>query len=659
MRSRRFAGAGAIALACALLCAPLAARAQTTSSLTASIREISFDSSGNTRIIVSVAGNALPSGTTLGSDAFSVTESGKQVQNLSVQPIAQSTAAPVAVALVFDTSGSTAGAAISAAKNAAKDFVSALPGNIRVALISFSDNVHVVRDFTTDHGLINNAINGFSAGGGTALYDAVLSANVLLDRQGGQKNLVLFTDGHDDGSRATLAQAVAALHNSGTAATTVLLGTAVSDYRVLQQLTAASKGGFALRVSNLTALHDAFTQAAQSLTSQYVLTYAATDTTTKELNISVAATAGGFTATDSSVVVNARVKAQPSATAPAGPPPASKPLVSAFASRTGLYLGIGAAFLGILFFIGMLLYAPAGKASERALQRRLRLYTKGGQRKEKKETSGTFLGGTALGRGAVSFVERLPRSKNYDEKMQIDLEKAGWPLRSSEFVIIQVGGFIAGMLIGWALLQRLWLGLILGVLGVVIPRVFLSVTINRRTATFLAQLPDTLQLLAGSLQAGYGFLQALDTIAKETVAPTSTEFARVLSEARLGRPIDEALDSMAERVGGEDFKWVVLAINIQRQVGGNLAQLLTTVANTLREREAVRRQIKVLSAEGRLSAYILVALPFVLFGYLSIINPEYIHQLTQETIGKIMMIGALILIGVGAVWMRKLVNIDV
>src|SRR5207248_5003984 len=138
------------------------------------------------------------------------------------------------------------------------------------------------------------------------------------------------------------------------------------------------------------------------------------------------------------------------------------------------------------------------------------------------------------------------------------------------------------------------------------------------------------------LQAGYGFLQAIDTVAKEAQPPTSTEFARLHSEARLGMPIDEALNGMAERVGGQDFRWVVLAINIQRQVGGNLAALLSTVAGTLREREQVRRQIKVLSAEGRLSAIILVALPFLLAGYISIVNPGYLQQLTQVTVGKIM-----------------------
>jgi len=124
-------------------------------------------------------------------------------------------------------------------------------------------------------------------------------------------------------------------------------------------------------------------------------------------------------------------------------------------------------------------------------------------------------------------------------------------------------------------------------------------------------------------------------------------------------PVEDALNSMAERVGGDDFRWVVLAINIQRQVGGNLAALLTTVSNTLREREMVRRQIKVLSAEGRLSAIILVALPFLLAGYISIVNPGYLQQLFHATVGKIMIVIGVVLMTIGIAWMRKIIKIDV
>ncbi|HLW18161.1 MAG TPA: VWA domain-containing protein [Actinomycetota bacterium] len=658
MRLRRFAGAGAIAFACALLVVPLTASAQTTpSSLTTQIREVSFDTKGNTNVVVAVAGSALASTTKLTTSDFSVTENGKPVSGLTVQPLS-TTGTAVALVLAMDVSSSMT-PKLAAAKAAAVTFVGSLPANVRVAVIAFGSTVNVVQDFTTDHGALTNGINALAINGRTALFDAVVKAGDLLSKQlNTQHNVVVFTDGYegDNNSTATIDQAISALKTNSAAATTVLLGTQTGHgIAVLAQLVGAVKGGQSIQASDTTKLNAAFAAAAQSLTSQYVLSYAATDTTTKDLNIAVSASVGGFQSTDSSVVLNGRsqvVPAGPGALKPA------KPFFSPFANKTGLYVGIAAAGIGLLLFFGMLFYAPAGAVEERALQRRLRLYTKGGERKKQKEPGSSLLAGTALGRGAVSLVERA-QSKSMDEKMQVDLDKAGWPLRSSEFILLQIGGFIAGVLIGWALLQRLWLGIVLGIVGVVVPKLLLSARINRRTSQFLSQLPDTLQLLAGSLQAGYGFLQALDTVAKEASPPTSIEFARVLSEARLGRPIEEALDSMAERVGGEDFKWVVLAINIQRQVGGNLAQLLTTVANTLREREQVRRQIKVLSAEGRLSAYILVALPFVLFGYLNIINKDYIHQLTGETVGKIAMLGALILIGIGAVWMRKIVNIDV
>jgi tight adherence protein B len=197
------------------------------------------------------------------------------------------------------------------------------------------------------------------------------------------------------------------------------------------------------------------------------------------------------------------------------------------------------------------------------------------------------------------------------------------------------------------------------VVGAILPRLVLANRVAKREALFLAQLPDVLQLLSGSLQAGYGFMQAIDAVAKEASPPASTEFSRVLAESRLGMPVEDALNSMADRVGGEDFRWVVLAINIQRQVGGNLAALLSTVAATLREREMVRRQIKVLSAEGRLSAIILVALPFFLAGYISIVNPGYLKVMFEETIGKIMIAGGIVLMGIGILWMRKIIKIDV
>src|SRR5206468_4219945 len=140
------------------------------------------------------------------------------------------------------------------------------------------------------------------------------------------------------------------------------------------------------------------------------------------------------------------------------------PLVGAFSGKTGYYIGIGAAFAGVILFFGMLLYRPAGAEAERMLARRLKLYTRGKDKKKTKEHDGV-LGGTMVGRKAVELVDKVPRSKQFDEKMQKQLDQAGWLLRSTEFVLMQIGGAIVGLVIGFGLLQRAWLGIVLAVLG--------------------------------------------------------------------------------------------------------------------------------------------------------------------------------------------------
>jgi tight adherence protein B len=173
------------------------------------------------------------------------------------------------------------------------------------------------------------------------------------------------------------------------------------------------------------------------------------------------------------------------------------------------------------------------------------------------------------------------------------------------------------------------------------------------------QLPDVLTIMASSLRAGHSFMQALDTVAREIPQPAAVEFQRVVAEIRLGRPTDDALEALATRVGSADFRWAVLAVNIQREVGGNLAEILDNVADTLRERAMIRRQIRVLTAEGRLSAWVLAGLPVAIAIYMFIVNPDYIGLLFTHPIGLFMLGGAILLLIAGIIWMRKIVDIDV
>jgi len=258
-----------------------------------------------------------------------------------------------------------------------------------------------------------------------------------------------------------------------------------------------------------------------------------------------------------------------------------------------------------------------------------------------------------------SFGERFAKAQGFNEKLDAQLEAAGSNLRSGEFVVATIGAGLLGAVLGAAILQNVVLAGVIGVVGALVPTILLRMSLNRRSERLRDQLPDVLTIMASSLRAGHSFLQALDTVAREIPAPANVEFQRLVAEIRLGRPSEDALEALADRVGSPDFRWAVLAVNIQREVGGNLAEILDNVADTLRERATMRRQIKVLTAEGRLSAWVLALLPFALALYMFAVNREYISLLFTSQVGLIMLgVGGVLLV-LGILWMRKIVDIDV
>ena len=162
----------------------------------------------------------------------------------------------------------------------------------------------------------------------------------------------------------------------------------------------------------------------------------------------------------------------------------------------------------------------------------------------------------------------------------------------------------------------------------------MKVKVGRRQAAFADQLDDSLQLMASSLRAGHSLLRAVDAVSQDAASPTAEEFARIVNETRVGRDLSDSLDEVAERMGSDDFTWVAQAIAIHREVGGNLAEVLDAVGHTIRERNAIRRQVKALSAEGKLSAIVLGALPFAIIGFIAMTNPRYLHKFT-ESVGRL------------------------
>ncbi|MGY1887148.1 type II secretion system F family protein [Blastococcus sp. SYSU DS0753] len=236
------------------------------------------------------------------------------------------------------------------------------------------------------------------------------------------------------------------------------------------------------------------------------------------------------------------------------------------------------------------------------------------------------------------------------------LERAGMATTLPNFVLAVglttvVAGLVGGLL-GGPLLAVLFV-----VLVPVGAKLLLGFRAGRRQAAFADQLDDSLQLMASSLRAGHSLLRAVDSVSSEAEAPTSEEFARIVNETRVGRDLSDALDEVAARMGSDDFTWVAQAIAIHREVGGNLAEVLDAVGNTIRERNAIRRQVKALSAEGKLSAVVLMALPFGVTGFISITNPAYIAKFTESLVGYAMLAAAAVMLLVGGLWLKKTVAI--
>ncbi len=324
---------------------------------------------------------------------------------------------------------------------------------------------------------------------------------------------------------------------------------------------------------------------------------------------------------------------------------------SVFGSGIWLVVVLILVFLGVYLVATMLFGASARARRQATLARRIGPSSPGG---EAEGEAGAWVP-SSLAAAGQRFAVATGFSATLDER----LEQAGVRLLAGEFVALTALSAVAGAVVAALLLQNIVFIVIIAGVASLIPFAWLVRARSKRQNLLVDQLADTLSILASSLRAGYSFLQALDTVSKEIGEPSASEFQRVVAEIRLGRPIDDALTAMADRVGSPDLKWAVIAVNVQREVGGNLAEVLDIVANTVRERAYIRRQVRVLSAEGRISVAILAALPFVIMLYLAIVRPDYIALLFTTTIGIVMLIIGGTLMAAGVWVMSRIVRIDV
>ena len=569
---------------------------------------------------------------------------------------------PLTVLLVVDVSGSMRGAPLEAAKLAAAGFLEALPPTTRTAVMGFAGTPVLAGDFSDDPGNAAAALRRLEAAGETALYDAVVAAVDALAAAGeGRPFIVLLSDGGDTASNLTLAEAVEHLGASGVRFYAVELQTGESDPASLEAL-AEVGAGRAVSAEDPAALADMYDLIASELVNQLVIGY----------------TSAGGGPTDLSITISHRgvsAAVTASITLPGTPPATTTTIPATTTTRPGQetgavttttlppappepYVASGPGLFGAPWVLPVGL-AAMGLAALTVLV--LALWPKDRPRnqwvttvRERFTPSGGLLTRiTSRARGAAETA--LTRSGRRSGLSRA-LDGAGVRLAAGEFLIISMSAGAAGAAVG-TLFFRVPGALILGGLGLVVPRLLVNRTRRKRRDAFAAQLDGTLQLLSGSMRAGYGLLQSVNNISAEAAAPTGDEFGRIIMETRLGRDLVESLHALADRMDSDDFRWVVQAIDIQRSVGGDLAEILDTVGQTIRERNQIRRQIRALSAEGRISAYILIAIPFALAAFIMLLAPEYIAPLWTTTAGKAAVaVGGMLMLA-GVVWIRRLIRL--
>ncbi|HSM02929.1 MAG TPA: type II secretion system F family protein [Acidimicrobiia bacterium] len=562
-------------------------------------------------------------------------------------------AEPIEIVLLIDTSGSMGGAPIAAAKQAATDFVVSLPPGSEVAVLGFGNEVSLVAALGSSVEELTEAIDALTAAGETALHDAVIAAAAALEASAETRQfMVLLSDGGDTASAAALDDVTGVLAEVDVGFYAIELAGSELDPEALAAMADAADGQV-VQVEDSAALAGVYAEIAAEVVSQYAVSFVALHggDSVIEVVIGSGASEQRFSSLISFPVPAGERSRRPVVTLTV---PGQRTITPA-PSRTiegpsGLgqtwTLNVGVALVAITLLI-VLSYALMPSP---ASGRRSSLLGRPGDRSSvrRRRRSGLF-------RRAEMDDDDVFRPRP-TRGIEASLEAAGVALSATEYVLIITGLALTGAALS-LLLGSLMLGLLLLVNAVLIPRLWLSRAADRRRAAFADQLEGNLQLIAGTLRAGYGLSQAVSTVAEEAPSPSRDEFGRVVVEIRLGRDLPDSLRATASRMQNEDFGWVADAIAIQQEVGGNLAEILDGVAATIRDRNNIRRQVHALSAEGRMSAGVLIALPIVLAFAISVVNPGYLDVLFSTPLGRFILGTGVVLMTIGVVWIRRLIRI--
>jgi tight adherence protein B len=560
---------------------------------------------------------------------------------------------PIGIVLAIDTSGSMKGAPITDAKSATILFIDQMREIDNFAVVGFSDDVKVYSALTKDRGQLRNSIMQLEAEGETSLFDGIdISISQFKDFNIRYKYLIVLSDGLDTVSILKPEDNIRNAQNENITVYSIALLS--EDYSPADiERISESTGGELLVAANTEELKELYSSISRKIRNQYSVSYLSLWPNIENINTEIVLDKSELS--ESAIISYGNPYFAPEPTQIVQ----EKSLfyfkyLDFWWVRLILYFAIFSSLILFIYAFVLVIFKPKPvlkyKTAIYGSKAKTIAVTDEEEIGNKKESSGFF-------RRISSLTAKATARRGFADFFDLKLQRAGLKLRGSEFMTIHIiAVVIVGILVQFFLKNVLITSAVV-ILLIFIPFLIINIQISQRVQKFDDQLPDALQLISGALKAGYSFNQALTMVVDEIKPPISEELTRVLSEIRMGSSERVALENSADRVGSQHYAWMVMAINVQREVGGNMAEIMEIISNTIRERARVMNQIRALTAEGRISAIILIALPICLGIVLFILNREYMSLLLTSRLGMAMLIISGVLMIAGIIWILKIVRV--
>jgi tight adherence protein B len=619
----------AVITACSLAAIVLAAAAGATAADQVSLTEASAAFPHRAYVL------SLPSGQRLNTSAVKVTENGHGVVKLAVAPASSATNVASGTVLAIDASDSMRGAPIAGALTAARAFVARRNVNQRLGVETFNSSTQVAVPITVDQASIDKALAKTPAlRNRTHLYDAIEQAIAQLQAsQVGAGSIVVLSDGADIGSSVTLEQAIQSAKNAHVRIFTVGLRSKTFRPVPLQQMATATGGTFS-SANSPTDLQKIYDQLGLQLAQEYIVSYNSKEKPGTPVRLAVSVPGIGTT---SAAYV---------APALAGTTGVFHPSAADSVWESGITMILIALLVPTLVAAAIVIPVRRRNSTVRA---RVSDYVSMPQQRQKRELD-------ALVSRVFTGTEQTLEKTRWWQRFKDALAFADVPFPP---VYVVVGTLVITLFAAWVLYL---VAPVLALFAIGVPliiRAIIKTRISRKRKLFANQLADNLDVLASGLRAGHSLVGALAVVVADAAEPSKTEFRRVVADEQLGVPLENALDRVVERMKNRDLEQVALVASLQAETGGNAAEVLDRVTESIRERQELRRLIQTLTAQGRLARWIVSLLPIGLLLAIAFINPGYMRPMFHHVAGLIALMLGVVMIIAGSVIIGRIVDIDV